>query len=257
MQTVLPVPAIHPAKIHMSRRILTVEDDAAIRRGIVDSLRFAGYQVNEAANGNDGMELAIRQDYDLLLLDLVLPGHGGLEILEAVRKTRPTQPVIILTAKGDERDRVAGLRLGADDYVVKPFSVKELLARVEAVLRRSPERPTDCQLIDLGLGVADLERRELRFHDSERVELSQREAELLRYLASHSGRAISRDELLANVWRISPEGLPTRTIDMHIARLREKLRDDSDEPKMLLTVRGKGYMFAAPAPTAKTKGAKL
>lgn len=227
-----------------ARRILTVEDDTAIRRAIVDSLTYAGFEVLQAANGDDGLEMAVRDSYDLLLLDLVLPGPGGLEILAEVRRLRPTQPVIILTAKGEENDRVQGLRLGADDYVVKPFSVKELLARVEAVMRRSPERPTDVQEIAIPAGVADLARCEVRFEDGDRTELSEREIELLRYLATNSGRAIARDEILSNVWRISPQGVSTRTIDMHIARLREKLRDDSEDPKVLLTVRGKGYMFS-------------
>ena len=227
----------------MPKTILTVEDDAAIRRGIVDSLRYVGYKVLEAASGDLGHEMAVRQQYDLLLLDLVLPGRGGLEILRDVRSTRPTQPVIILTARGEESDRVEGLRAGADDYVVKPFSVKELLARVEAVLRRSPGRPSDVPEVKIPGGVADFARRELRFTSGERCELSEREVELLRYLANHSERAVAREELLANVWRISPDGLPTRTIDMHVARLREKLRDDSADPKVLLTVRGKGYMF--------------
>jgi DNA-binding response OmpR family regulator len=188
--------------------------------------------------------MAIRQEYDLLLLDLVLPGRDGLEILREVRKTRPTLPVIILSARGEEDDRVAGLKLGADDYVVKPFSVKELLARVEAVLRRSPQRPTDLNRIPVPGGHADFERREILFEDGDRTDLSERECELLRYLVSNCGRAVARDELLSNVWRISPHGLPTRTIDMHIARLREKLRDDPHKPQVLLTVRGKGYMFA-------------
>jgi len=231
--------------------VLTVEDDPAIRRGIVDALRFAGYKAIEAARGDTGRDMAVAQSYDLLLLDLVLPGEDGLDILRAVRQARPAQPVIILTARGDEDDRVAGLQLGADDYVVKPFSVKELLARVEAVLRRSPERPQEITRLDLPGAVADLARFEIRFADGTRVELSEKEADLLRYLASHSGRAISRDELLLRVWQLDPRGLSTRTIDMHITRLREKLRDNSDEPRIVLTVRGKGYMLAAPmAPAA-------
>jgi DNA-binding response OmpR family regulator len=231
-----------------SKTILTVEDDAAIRRGIVDALSFVGYRVLQAGNGELGLEMAVQQTYDLLLLDLVLPGKSGLEILRALRRTRPTQPVIVLTARGEENDRVEGLRAGADDYVVKPFSVKELLARVEAVLRRSPERPIDVEQVPFPSGIADYARRELRFADGSRCELSEKEIELLRYLASNSGRAIAREELLANVWRISPDGLPTRTIDMHVVRLREKLRDDPASPRVLLTVRGKGYMFAGAAP---------
>ncbi|HEV3415461.1 MAG TPA: response regulator transcription factor [Pirellulales bacterium] len=226
-------------------RVLTVEDDSAIRRGIVDALKFAGYSPLEAANGEVGLAMALQQPYDLLLLDLILPGCDGLEILRQVRTVRPTQPVIILTARGAENDRVTGLRLGADDYVIKPFSVKELLARIEAVLRRSPERPRDIVRIPFAGGVADLARSEIRFDDGERGELSEKEVELLRYLAANAGRAISRDELLLRVWQISPRGLATRTIDMHVTRLREKLRDDPSRPRVVLTVRGKGYMFAA------------
>lgn len=233
-----------------SRTILTVEDDAAIRRGIVDALRFAGYEPREAATGDVGMKLATETSYDLLLLDLVLPGCDGLEILRAVRQLRPTQPVIVLTARGDESDRVAGLRLGADDYVVKPFSVKELLARVEAVLRRSPERPNDVDKLHFPGGIACLARNEVVFDDGSRADLSEKEVDLLRYLASNAGRAISREELLRRVWQLDPRNLETRTIDMHITRLREKLRDDPQEPHVLLTVRGKGYMFGAPSASA-------
>jgi len=230
----------------MSReRILTIEDDPAIRRGIVDALRFVGYQTLEAADGQLGLEMALKAQFDLLLLDLVLPRRDGLEILDQVRRLRPTLPIIILTARGDEADRVRGLRDGADDYVVKPFSVKELLARVEAVMRRSAERPTDLAEVQIPGGLIDLRRREVRFDDGRRTELSERETELVHYLAANCGRAIARDELLANVWRISPRGLSTRTIDMHIARLREKLEDDPDRPAVILTVRGKGYMFGS------------
>ena len=227
-------------------RILTIEDNEPIRRGVVDALEFAGYQVLEAGDGDQGLRAATEQEYDLLLLDLVLPGKSGLEILKQVRNARPTQPVIILTSRGEENDRVQGLRMGADDYVVKPFSVKELLARVEAVLRRTPERPLDLEVVAFrdGEAEANLSRREICFRDGGRTELSEREVELLRYLAIHRGRAVARRELLANVWRLNPDGLSTRTIDMTIARLREKLRDDPHDPQVLLTVRGKGYMFA-------------
>src|SRR3954471_17240354 len=136
-------------------RILTIEDDAAIRRGIVDALTFAGYEVIQAANGSDGCIAAVSREFDLLLLDMVLPGMTGLEILRFVRKSRPTLPVIILSARGEERYRINGLKGGADDYVVKPFSVDELLARVEAVLRRSPARPTDIEQLPFDGGCVD------------------------------------------------------------------------------------------------------
>ncbi len=227
------------------QRILVIEDDAAIRQGIVDALRYEGYETFEAARGDAGLPKAIQVDYDLLLLDLVLPGKDGLEILEQVRAVRPTLPVIILTARGEENDRIRGLKLGADDYVVKPFSVKELLARVEAVLRRSPERPIDVLQLRILGGTIDLARSQVRFDDGTACDLSQREAELVRYLATNPNRAISREEILSRVWRITPTGVETRTIDMHVARLREKLHDDSVRPRILLTVRGKGYMFGS------------
>lgn len=225
-------------------RILVIEDDAAVREGIVDALRYHGYRTLEAADGRSGTRMALSSEYDLLLLDLILPGRDGLAILQELRDLRPTMPVVILTARGQEKDRVRGLRLGADDYVVKPFSVDELLARVEAVLRRSPERPSDVREIHIPGGRVDLARCEVRFDDGERVELSERERELLRYLACNSGRAISRKEILSHVWRLEPRGLTTRTIDVHIGRLRHKLRDNTSTPQILVTVRGKGYMFS-------------
>ena len=225
-------------------RILTIEDDSAIRRGIVDALTFAGYSVLEAGDGRSGCQAAVSREYDLLLLDMVLPGMSGLDILREVRSVRPTLSVIILSARGEESDRVSGLRLGADDYVVKPFSVVELLARIEAVLRRSPSRPTDVSEFAIPGGKIDFARCEVRFNDGTRDELSDRERSLLRYLGQHAGRAIAREELLANVWQIDARNVTTRTIDMHIARLREKLRDTNEEPRVLLTVRGKGYMLA-------------
>ena len=227
------------------QKILVIEDDGAIRQGILDALEFEGYLTVEAASGDRGLELAVQVDCDLILLDLVLPVLGGLDILREVRSVRPTLPVIILTARGEENDRVQGLRLGADDYVVKPFSVKELLARIAAVLRRSPERPSDVMSLSIPGGCADLARCEVRYEDGGRLELSERETALLGYLARNAGRAISREEILTRVWHLDPSGIETRTIDMHVARLREKLRDDSSSPKILLTVRGKGYMFTA------------
>jgi len=227
------------------KQVLVIEDDASIRRGVVDTLTFSGYATMEADNGDDGLELALTATYDLLLLDLVLPGRDGLDILKELRSARPTEPVIIMTARGEESDRVRGLQLGADDYVVKPFSVKELLARVEAVLRRSAERPSDIQKITLADGEVDLARREVVFTGGERNELSEREVQLLRYLAANAGRSVSREEILTRVWGIDPTGVETRTIDMHVARLREKIHDDKPAPQLILTVRGRGYMFAS------------
>jgi len=235
--------------------ILVVEDDAAIRQGILDALEFEGYATLEASNGEAGLDLAIKATCDLILLDLVLPKREGLDILREVRATRPALPVIILTARGEEGDRVQGLKLGADDYVVKPFSVKELVARIEAVLRRSAERPSDVRELRIPCGVADFARREIRYGDGDRCELSEKEIDILRYLATNPGRAISREEILSRVWRMNPKGLETRTIDMHVARLREKLRDDPADPRVLLTVRGKGYLFAG-APLASAGEAR-
>jgi len=226
------------------KRILVVEDDAAIRRGLVDALGFAGYATLEAGEGAAGLAAALGSGCDLLVLDLVLPGRDGLTILHEIRAARLPLPVIVLTARGAEDDRVRGLALGADDYVVKPFSLKELLARIEAVLRRVPDRPPAVRRLEFAGGTADLERQEIRFDDGGRALLSEREGALLHYLALHAGRAVSRDELLATVWGLNPVGITTRTIDMHIARLREKLHDDPGSPRIVLTVRGQGYMIA-------------
>ena len=223
--------------------ILVIEDDSAIRRGVTDALGFSGYEVLWAAEAVTGMRKALEASYQLLLLDLVLPNGSGFEILEALRKQRPGQPVIVLSAKGEENDRVRGLRLGADDYVVKPFSVRELLARVEAVLRRAPEREAVNGRWSFNGGEVDFGNRMVRRADGVQDELSEREAELLRYLAANAGRAVARVELLRHVWRLDPRAIETRTIDMHVANLRAKLGDSTSPPRLLVTVRGKGYML--------------
>jgi DNA-binding response OmpR family regulator len=230
------------------RHILVIEDDDAIRQGICDALASAGYVTSEAARADTGLERALRGEYDLLLLDLVLPGGDGLDILRDLRAAHPTVPVIILTARGEETDRLTGFRRGADDYVVKPFSVRELLARVEAVLRRSPERPQAVQELAVPGGRVDLDRREVHFDDGACVELSEREHALLAYLAANPTRAIARDEILSRVWGMDPHGIETRTIDMHIARLREKLRDTTAPYGVIQTVRGQGYKLAIEVP---------
>jgi DNA-binding response OmpR family regulator len=229
---------MHPA------RIVVVEDEQAIRRGIADALRASGYEVAEAADGVKGLQEASRPGIDLVLLDLLLPRMDGLEVLKELRRLRCAVPVIVLTARGTEDDRVRGLKMGADDYVVKPFSARELLARVEAVLRRALGRPAEVQGARLGRAVIDLERREVCWSERERADLSETEGAILGFLVAHHKRAVSREELLSRIWGIEPEGLETRTIDMHIARLRTKLRDPSGKPgpEAILTVRAHGYM---------------
>jgi DNA-binding response OmpR family regulator len=168
----------------------------------------------------------------------------GLTVLAELRRVCPTRPVIILTARGGEEDRVRGLKMGADDYVVKPFSARELLARVEAVLRRTMKAAAEVTAVKLGRGTIDLRRREVRWSDAERCDLSETEAALLKYLVANRDRAISREEMLGRVWGIGTAGLETRAVDMHVARLRAKLKDPSgaDHPEAIVTVRAHGYM---------------
>ncbi len=227
------------------RIIVVVEDEDAIRRGVIDALAYAGYDAVEAADGEAGLTAARGRDVDLVLLDLALPKMDGFDVLAALRKTHPTLPVIVLTARGSEDDRVRGLKLGADDYVVKPFSAREMLARVEAVLRRCPDRPHPIQSIASNGHTIDLARSEVRFADGTVAVLSEMETEILRYLATHADHVISRDELLARVWGIDDQHLETRAVDMHITRLRNKLApaDADDKVEWIKTVRGKGYML--------------
>jgi DNA-binding response OmpR family regulator len=225
-------------------RIVVVEDEPAIRRGVVDALRLTGYDVTEAADGAAGLKEASAGGIDLVLLDLLLPKRDGMDVLAELRRVCPSRPVIILTARGGEEDRVRGLKMGADDYVVKPFSARELIARVEAVLRRTLKTPAEVLVIGFGRAVIDLSRRELRWSDAERCDLSETETALLKYLMSNRDRAVSREELLGRVWGIGTAGLETRAVDMHVARLRAKLKDPSgeDHPDAIITVRAHGYM---------------
>lgn len=226
-------------------KVLVVEDDAAIRRGLCDALRITGYAPSEACDGQTGLKLALEGEFDLVLLDVLMPKLDGFGVLIQLRAAKPTLPVIMLTAKGEESDRIKGLKGGADDYVVKPFSASELLARVEAVLRRSAERPRARTKATVAGRTIDLERREVLHADGTRELLSQRESDVLSYLIANPGRAVSRDELLQRVWGLDPRGVQTRTVDMAVARLREVLRDDPAEPRVIVTVRARGYMLAS------------
>ena len=227
--------------------VLVVEDDAAIRRGVVDALKYAGYTAREAADGAAGLIAATAGGVDLLLLDLLMPKLDGLSLLRQLRGSGSTLPVIILTARGEEQDRVKGLREGADDYVVKPFGATELLARVEAVLRRSAERPRPLRELRCGGCTVSFERREVVREDGSREPVPEREVALLEYLAANRARAVSRDELLTRVWGIDPRGVQTRTVDMAVVRVRELVGDDPGEPRFIITVRGKGYMLGPAA----------
>jgi DNA-binding response OmpR family regulator len=225
-------------------RIVVVEDEPAIRRGVADALRLTGYEVAEAGDGSVGLQEAQSGGVDLVLLDLMLPKLDGFQVLAELRRVCPSRPVIILTAKGGEEDRVRGLKMGADDYVVKPFSARELVARVEAVLRRTLRPADDVLVVHLGRARIDLQRREVKWSELERGELSETEAAVLKYLVVNRERAVSRDELLGRVWGIGTAGLETRAVDMHVARLRAKLKDPAgqDTPEAIVTVRAHGYM---------------
>lgn len=222
--------------------IVVVEDEPAIRRGVCDALRLTGYAVTEAADGVSGLREAAADGVDLVLLDLLLPRLDGLAVLAELRRRCPARPVIVLTARGGEDDRVRGLTLGADDYVVKPFSARELLARVAAVLRRAAPPSVEVTTLTVGTATIDLRRREVLWPDGERAELSETEAAVLAHLAGHRDRPVSREELLGRVWGVGASGPETRAVDMSVVRIRAKLRT----PDAVLTVRNAGYM-AGPA----------
>ncbi|RLS64422.1 MAG: DNA-binding response regulator [Planctomycetota bacterium] len=230
-------------------RVMVVEDDPAIRAGLCDVLRFGGYVPLSCARGDTAVAEILASLPDLVLLDVMLPGGDGFAILRAVRTIHASMPIVMVTARGDEVDRIDGLEHGADDYVVKPFNARELLARVGAVLRRSAERPASVHTITLGNAMVDLARCEARFIDSTNVKcatLSAREAEVLRVLASNRTRVISREELLRVVWAVDPRGAETRAVDMQMVRLRESLAAVGLDA-LIETVRSKGYRLAAHA----------
>ena len=228
-------------------RVLIVEDDAGVRRAVTEALDAFGFEAAIAEDGEQGLSRAIGEPFDLVLLDVRMPKLDGHAVLAELRRARPGLPVIFLTARGESQERVKGLRAGADDYVVKPFGADELVARIEAVLRRSPERPTPVSKIRLDGITIDLDRREVIMPGEAPRQMTEKEAALLGYLAGNPGRAISREELLSRVWGLDPCGVRTRTVDMAVARLREQLGDDPNAPKVIVTVRGTGYMLAKTA----------
>ena len=234
----------------MSKRILIVEDE----KNIVDILSFnltrEGYDTMEALDGKTGLQLALEQDPDLILLDLMLPEMNGFDVCRSLREQGKTTPVIMLTAREEETDKVLGLELGADDYITKPFSMRELLARVKANIRRSdmappPAPPAEStSKLDLGRVVVDTELLTV-YKDGAALELTQREYELIKFLASQPGKVFSREALMEHVWNYDGYVGDVRAVDVAVRRLREKIEDDPASPAFIVTRRGLGYLFNA------------
>jgi two-component system, OmpR family, alkaline phosphatase synthesis response regulator PhoP len=223
----------------MSSRVLLVEDEEALRLFLGDSLRNGGYDVEYASDGVEGLEKATRLPVDLIILDVMLPRKDGFEVCQAIRAAGRATPILMLTARGQIEDTVNGLKIGADDYVTKPFDMGELMARVAALLRRASNGQGS--IYEFGTIRVDLRGTEVT-RDGKIVNLSAREFQLLRFLVEHRGETLSRDVLLKQVWGYRA-AVYTRTVDMRIANLRQQLEDDPKQPKFILTVQGLGYKF--------------
>jgi DNA-binding response OmpR family regulator len=223
-------------------RLLIVEDETAIRSGLLDLFVFHGFDVDSAADGREGLRKALGGGFDLILLDVMLPGIDGFEICNRMRAADPEQPIILLTAKTSDEDIVQGLSLGADDYVAKPFSVTQLVLRVQAVLRRARSGQEERAFIRLGDSL-EIDTRNLSGRrGAEQVAFTRREIDVLQYLAANAERPVPREELLHRVWGYGKGlNIETRTVDIHIAKLRRKIEPDPAEPRYLITVRGAGY----------------
>ena len=228
--------------------ILVAEDDDNIRTGLVDTLESEGYRVTPATDGKEAVDLFASEAFDLLLLDIMMPEKSGYDVCRVVRSTNEDIPVIMLTAKGEEIDKVIGLQLGADDYITKPFGVHELLARISAVLRRSQRKPKDPKDEDAGpecfnFGMVEIDTRQYKVRMGDNTfDISARELQLLKFFHSHPNEVLSRDRILNAVWGIEYGGT-TRTLDQHVAQLRKKIEPDPARPRFLTTVYGVGYRF--------------
>lgn len=226
-------------------RLLIVEDEAAIREGLIDVFIYHGYEVEAASDGAEGLEQALTGQFDLILLDVMLPTMNGFEICNRVREQDRDQAIIMLTAKSSDEDIIEGLSLGADDYVAKPFSVAQLVLRVQAVLRRTQNTWAQDNHIQLGSLTIDSQNMSGQ-RGKEICSFTRREMDILHYLYANSERPVSRDELLNKVWGYAADlQLETRTVDIHIAKLRRKIELDSSNPQHLITVRGAGYRLVA------------
>ncbi|MEN9787621.1 MAG: hypothetical protein RLZZ299_2885 [Pseudomonadota bacterium] len=221
--------------------ILVVEDDETLAMGLTSALEHEQFQVSHVDNGESALASIDDDPPDILVLDVMLPGMDGLAVLRRVKAEHPELPVILLTARAAEADRVSGLEAGADDYVVKPFSLRELIARVRARLRTRPAIPRPPDLLAFGRNEVDLRRRVL-LRGGEEQRMTTHEAGVLAYLIAHRGRDVSREELLQNVWGYSP-AMATRTVDNQILKLRKKVEDVPSDPRHILTIHGTGYRF--------------
>jgi DNA-binding response OmpR family regulator len=227
--------------------ILVVEDDAAILAGIVDLLEGQGYRAVVAKDGRRALHLYQDQKPDLILLDIMIPEKSGYDVCKEIRRSDPNTPILMLTAKGEEVDKVVGLEIGADDYIVKPFGVKELLARIRAALRRAAAKPGRERWDDRPMVFADvrIDPRTLKGRKGKKeFALTLREIQLLQFFMEHEGEALDRSHILDEVWGMRYEGT-TRTLDQYVARLRQKIESDSGTPRHILTIHGLGYRFVS------------
>lgn len=229
-------------------QILIVEDESAIRTGLTDALVYHGFDVHSEASGDSGLKQALAGTFDLILLDIMLPGIDGFTICNEIRKVDRRQPIIMLTAKTSDDDIITGLKLGADDYVAKPFSVTELVLRIQAVLRRANIGIESARTIELGHWLTiDIENLSGSNGENE-LAFTRREVDILRYLHANRDRPVPRDELLNKVWGYDRSAaIETRTVDIHMAKLRRKIEPDPKAPRYLVTVRGAGYRLAVEA----------
>jgi two-component system alkaline phosphatase synthesis response regulator PhoP len=237
------------------RRVLVIEDEPGLVMALTQRFGSEGYEVETADDGEQGLALGLSESFDVIVLDLMLPRRNGFDVCRDLRQQGINTPIIMLTARGQVVDRVVGLKLGADDYLTKPFAMMELLARVEALLRRSgSSRPSDggqssrrrsSEVFQFGTVRVDF-RRTVVTRDDKAVNVSAREFKLLRYLIEHSGATVSRDELLNEVWGYNSM-TTTRTVDVHISSLRQKIEEDPRHPKSIVTIHGFGYKFVSSA----------
>jgi DNA-binding response OmpR family regulator len=222
-------------------KILIVEDEPMLRDGLMDLLKHAGHTVEVVGDGATAAKYGLEERFDLVLLDLMLPKLDGIEVCHRIRKARPGLPILMLTARGSEEDKVKGLNVGADDYVTKPFGAKELLARIEALGRRAKAAPAEPETLEADGCQFDLGHCEARRGKNE-ISLTAREVGILRWLHRHRARAVSRGELLEQVWGARPD-METRTVDMTIAHLRQKIERDPAAPKIVVSIKGVGYAW--------------